>query len=132
VSSSCIDDNLTTVVSRRCRIRRSIGTERAAAVVESGAEKTQQGATVVAEARVAFDAIGDAVQLMRGRIEEIVAGASEVASVAEQSSASAEQVSASTEETSASTEQIAASAQTLASTAEELAQLVATFRLATA
>jgi methyl-accepting chemotaxis protein len=109
-----------------------VGTERATHVVETGAEKTRQGAEVVAEARVAFDSIGDAVGAMRGRIEEIVAAATEVASVAEQSSASAQEVSASTEETSASTEEIAASAQELATTAEDLAQLVGTFKLAAA
>jgi methyl-accepting chemotaxis protein len=108
------------------------GTERATEVVETGAAKTRQGAEVVAEARVAFDSIGDAVGAMRARIEEIVAAATEVASVAEQSSASAQEVSASTEETSASTEEIAASAQELATTAEDLAQLVGTFRLANA
>jgi methyl-accepting chemotaxis protein len=108
------------------------GTERATEVVETGAAKTRQGAEVVAEARVAFDSIGEAVGAMRGRIDEIVAAATEVASVAEQSSASAQEVSASTQETSASTEEIAASAEELATTAEELAQLVGTFKLAAA
>ncbi len=105
------------------------GTERATHVVETGASETEASTVVVAEARAAFESIGDAVQTMRGRLDEVVEAATAVAAVAEQSSASAEQVSASTEETSASTHEIAASAAELASTAERLAQIVSEFRL---
>ena len=118
-------------------------TTKAVSVVEDGARKTADGASVVEQTREAFLQIGTAVDDMAARVEQIAATAQqitasaasmqanigEVASVAEQSSATTEQVSASTEETSASTEQIAASAQELASNAEDLNQLVAQFKL---
>ena len=113
-------------------------------VVEQGAQRTDESAATVEQARQAFEAIGDSVDDMNARIEriaaaaqEIAAGAtrmrddvSEIAAVAEESSATTEQVSASTEQTSASTQQIAASAQDLARTAEELERLVGRFTLA--
>ena len=118
-------------------------TTKAVSVVEDGARKTADGASVVEQTREAFLQIGTAVDDMAARVEQIAATAQlitasaatmqanigEVASVAEQSSATTEQVSASTEETSASTEQIAASAQELASNAEDLNQLVGQFKL---
>ena len=118
-------------------------TTKAVSVVEDGARKTTDGASVVEQTREAFLEIGAAVEDMAARVEAIAASAqlitasaasmqaniSEVAAVAEQSSATTEQVSASTEETSASTEQIAASAQELASNAEDLNRLVAQFKL---
>jgi methyl-accepting chemotaxis protein len=119
-------------------------TQRAVEVVETGGQRTTEGAATVEQARESFVRIRESVADMSGRVDQIadairqVADSSqrvqddfaEVASVAEQSSASAQQVSASTEETSASTEQIAASAQQLAGTSEELARLVSTFKLA--
>ncbi|MGO9901605.1 MAG: methyl-accepting chemotaxis protein [Solirubrobacteraceae bacterium] len=119
-------------------------TTRAVAVVEDGATRTQHGAAVVEQTREAFLSIGQAVEDMNTRIEQIAAAAQqitasasnmqhtvgEVASVAEQSSASSEQVSASTEQTSASTQQIAASAHELADTAHTLNDLVSQFKLA--
>ena len=93
-------------------------------VVEAGAERSDQGAATVEQARSAFRAIGESIDDVTARVEGI-AGAitviaeraarvehdmSEVAGVAEQTSASSEEVSATAEETSASTEQIAASA----------------------
>ena len=117
-------------------------TTKAVSVVEDGARKTTDGASVVEQTREAFLQIGASVEDMAARVEQIAASAqqitasatrmqaniSEVASVAEESSATTEQVSASTEETSASTEQIAASAQELASNAEDLNRLVAQFK----
>jgi methyl-accepting chemotaxis protein len=118
-------------------------TQRAVEVVETGAQRTSEGAATVEGARDSFVAIRDAVEDMSGRVEEIAAAIrqisessqrvqdefSEVASVAQQSSAAAEQVSASSEETSASTQEIAVSAQQLAATSEALAQVVAQFTL---
>ena len=118
-------------------------TARAVDVVGEGAEKTRTGATVVEDARRAFEQIGASVEDMNRRVEGIstavqgIAGSvsslqgemTEVARVAESSSASTEQVSASTQETSASTEQIAASAQELATTARDLETLVGRFTL---
>jgi methyl-accepting chemotaxis protein len=118
-------------------------TAKAVDVVETGARRTQAGASVVEQTREAFVSIGEAVDDMAGRVEQIAAAAQqitaaantmqasivEVAAVAEQSSATTEQVSASTEETSASAEQIAASAQELSSNAAGLSQLVAQFKL---
>ena len=112
--------------------------------VEDGAQRTDEGANTVEQAREAFLKIGTSVDDMHRRVEEIAAAIAqiaensgrmqedmtEVAAVAEQSSASTEQVSASTEQTSASTQEIAASAQELASTAEQLERLVAQFKLA--
>jgi methyl-accepting chemotaxis protein len=113
-------------------------------VVEQGAQRTDESAATVEQARQAFEAIGDSVDDMNARIEQIAAAAqeiaagatrmrddvSEIAAVAEESSATTEQVSASTEQTSASTQQIAASAQELARTADELERLVGRFTLA--
>lgn len=118
-------------------------TARAVAVVEDGANKTAEGATVVEQTRTAFVCIGEAVDDMTSRIQQIAASAEqiaasaqrmrssvgEVAAVAEQSSASAEQVSAATQQTSASSEQIAASASELASGAKTLGQMVGRFQV---
>ena len=113
-------------------------------VVEQGAQRSDQSAATVEQARQAFEAIGDSVDDMNARIEHIAAAAqqiaagatrmrddvSEIAAVAEESSATTEQVSSSTQQTSASTQQIAASAQDLARTADELERLVGRFTLA--
>jgi len=121
-------------------------TESTVAAVAQGAKRSEEGVTVVEEARGAFQQIGESVGGVSSRIERIAVVAqqiaastssmqenmAEVASVSEQSSAGAEQVSASTEETSASAEQIAASAQELASTARELERLVAQFTVTAA
>jgi methyl-accepting chemotaxis protein len=107
-----------------------VETQKTVSVVEEGARRTEDGVAVVEQAREAFEHIGHRVELVTGRIGEIVSATAEVAAVAEQSSAATEQVSASTEQTSASAEEIAASAQELAATAQELHSLVATFRLA--
>jgi methyl-accepting chemotaxis protein len=104
-------------------------TQRAVAVVEDGAKRTEDGAKVVGLARDAFMRIGDSVQSVSMQIAAIASATGEVAAVAEQSSASSQHVSASTQQTSASTQEIAASAQELANTASELQQLVAQFRL---
>jgi methyl-accepting chemotaxis protein len=119
-------------------------TGNAVTVVESGAERTTEGAQTVEQARESFVQIRTSVEDMSGRVGQIAAAIGqiaesaqrmqgdigEVAAVAEQSSASAEEVSASTEQTSASTQQIAASAQELASTSQQLQALVAQFKLA--
>ncbi|MBB4664164.1 HAMP domain-containing methyl-accepting chemotaxis protein [Conexibacter arvalis] len=121
-------------------------TGRAVEVVESGAQRTQDGVATVEQARTSFLQIGASVEDMSGRVEQIAAAVgeiseralrveenmAEVVSVAEQSSASTEQVSASTQQTSASTQEIAASAQELAKTAEELERLVGQFTLTSA
>ncbi len=120
-----------------------VETSKTVAVVQDGARRTDEGASVVEQTRQAFERIGAAVEDMTARVEVIAAiseqtasGAgrmqasiTEVAAVAEQSSASAEEVSASTEETAAATQQITASARELARTAETLEQLVLRFRL---
>ena len=119
------------------------GTTRAVAVVEDGARKTADGASVVEQTREAFLRIGQAVDDMSGRIEQIAAASQQiaasatsmqenidkVAAVSEASSASAEQVSASTQEGSASAEQIAATAHELATNAEDLNRLVGQFKV---
>ncbi len=120
-------------------------TTHAVDVVEDGAKRTQDGATVVERTREAFMQIGSSVDDMTTRIEQIAAASEQisataqsmqetigaVAAVVEESSASTEEVSASTEQTSASAQQISASAQELAGNAETLNELVAQFRLAT-
>ncbi|HEY8583821.1 MAG TPA: methyl-accepting chemotaxis protein [Capillimicrobium sp.] len=105
-------------------------TDHAVTVVESGAERSDEGAAIVAQAKASFEKIADAVRDVSTRVGEIAHATTEVAAVAEESSASTEQVSASTQETSASTQQIAASAQELARSAEELEKLVGQFTLA--
>ncbi len=118
-------------------------TSHAVQVVQDGAKRTQDGATVVEQTREAFLQIGSSVQDMTARIEQIAAAAEqitasaqsmqdsigEVAAVALESSASTEQVSASTEQTSASAQEIAASARELSGNAETLNRLVAQFTL---
>jgi len=118
-------------------------TSRAVQVVRAGAERTQEGTVVVDETREAFMRIGEAVDDMTARIEQVAAVSEQiaasaetvqttigqVAAVAEESSAATEQASASTEQTSASAQQIAASAQELSANAEELNKLVAMFKV---
>ncbi|MGO9904093.1 MAG: methyl-accepting chemotaxis protein [Solirubrobacteraceae bacterium] len=120
-------------------------TNHAVKVVEDGAKRTADGATVVEQTREAFLQIGSSVDDMTARIEQIAAASeqiaasaqsmqsniNEAASVAEQSSASTEEVSASTEQTSASAEQMSASAQELSGMAETLNKLMAQFKLST-
>jgi methyl-accepting chemotaxis protein len=120
-----------------------VDTQAAVEVVEDGARRTEDGASTVAETRVAFERIDEGVEDVDARIGEIAAAVeqiaaeaakmqaeiADIAAVAEQSSASTEQVSASTQQTSASTQEIAASAQELARTAEHLEALVGQFRL---
>jgi methyl-accepting chemotaxis protein len=119
-------------------------TTRTVSVVEDGARKTADGAAVVVRTREAFLLIGQAVDNMTDRVEQIAAAAQQisasatsmaehigqVAAVSEASSASAEQVSASTEESSASAQQIAATASELATSADELNHLVGQFKIA--
>lgn len=114
-------------------------------VVQAGTERSTQSTLVVEEAREAFLALGESVNDMSGRVEEIATVVEEIASgaqvvhesmasaaaIAEESSAAAEQVSASAQETSASTQMFAASASELARSADGLTELVGRFRLAT-
>ncbi|MGA2928876.1 MAG: methyl-accepting chemotaxis protein [Solirubrobacteraceae bacterium] len=118
-------------------------TTRAVSVVEDGATRTQEGAAVVEQTREAFLSIGQAVQDMTSRIEQIAASAQQitataagmrenvdkVANVAEQCSESTEDITASAEETFASAEQIATSAEQLAANADTLNELVAQFKV---
>jgi methyl-accepting chemotaxis protein len=106
-----------------------VETKRTVGVVTEGASKSDDGATIVAETRVAFGQIGVAVEDMSQRIERIAIASSEVATVAEESSAATQQVSASAEQTNAAVQQISASSQQLAATAQSLERLVAHFRL---
>jgi methyl-accepting chemotaxis protein len=120
-------------------------TGRTVEAVETGTQRTTDGAQTVEQARSSFMEIRASVDDVSDRVSQIAAvmtqiaessgrmqqDMAEVSAVAEQSSASSEQVSASTEETSASTQEIAASAQGLARTAEELDRLVGRFQLAT-
>jgi methyl-accepting chemotaxis protein len=99
-------------------------------IVEDGAQRTDESARVVEQARDAFVRIGENVSDMTSRIEQILTATSEVAAVAEQASAATQQVSASTEQTTASTQEIASSAALLARNAEELDGLVTRFRIA--
>jgi methyl-accepting chemotaxis protein len=119
-------------------------TQNVVTVVDEGGRRTADSVATVEQTRSAFEAIGQAVLDVTGRVNDIATAVhqisaeatraeqdiTEVAAVAEQSSASAEQVSASTEETSASTQEIAASAQELAATAERLDTVVSRFKLA--
>jgi methyl-accepting chemotaxis protein len=106
-----------------------VETKRTVGVVTEGASRSDDGATIVSETRVAFGQIGVAVEDMSHRIERIAVASSEVAAVAEQSSAATQQVSASAEQTNAAVQQISASSQQLAATAQSLERLVAHFRL---
>ena len=81
------------------------------------------------EAREAFERIGQQVEGITARVQQIADSAGAISVVAEDASATTEEVSASTEQTSATTQEVAASAQELAATAEMLQQIVARFRL---
>jgi methyl-accepting chemotaxis protein len=119
-------------------------TTRTVEAVETGTQRTADGAETVEGARTSFLEIRASVDDVADRVSQIAAvmtqiaesstrmqhDMAEVSAVAEQSSASSEQVSASTEQTSASTQEIATSAQRLAGTAEELDRLVSQFTLA--
>jgi methyl-accepting chemotaxis protein len=118
-------------------------TNRVVTLVDDSAKRTGEGADTVEQTREAFLRIGEAVDDMTARVEQIAGAAQQisagtermqeeiggVATVAEESAASTEQVSASTQQTSASTQEIAASAAELARTAEELERIVARFEL---
>jgi methyl-accepting chemotaxis protein len=106
-----------------------VETKHTVGVVTEGASRSDDGAAIVSETRVAFGQIGVAVEDMSHRIERIAVASSEVAAVAEQSSAATQQVSASAEQTNAAVQQISASSQQLAATAQSLERLVAHFRL---
>jgi methyl-accepting chemotaxis protein len=119
-------------------------TGRVVDVVATTAERSERGATVVRDARDAFVRIGERIQDVTARVEQIARAAGEIsshaermrgsmgdiASVTDQSSAGAQEVSASTQQTSVSTHEIAAAAQELARTADELGLLVERFKLA--
>jgi methyl-accepting chemotaxis protein len=119
-------------------------TQNVVAMVEDGAQRTQDGTTTVEKARASFVRIGESVEDVSTRVGRIAAVAQQisdgveriagevgdVAAVAEQSSAATQQVSAGTQETSASTQEIASSAAELARSAEELERLVSQFRTA--
>jgi methyl-accepting chemotaxis protein len=116
-------------------------TARAVAVVEDGAQRTEQGTRTVEEARDGFSALDASVSDMVARVESIADAVgriaesaaamrdeiSEVSAVAEETSASSEQVSASTQQTAASTHEIAGSAGDLSRTAARLEQLASRF-----
>jgi methyl-accepting chemotaxis protein len=104
-------------------------TRRAADAVAASAERTGTGVSTVGRTREAFEAIGEAVADITGRVDTISDATNEIASVAEESSAAAEQVSASTEETAATAQQLAGSAQELTATASHLDRLLGQFTL---
>jgi methyl-accepting chemotaxis protein len=118
-------------------------TGKAVQVVADSGKRTDEGVNTVAEAREAFQQIGEAVEHMSQRVVEIASSVQQisaeaeqmqsdivqVADVAQSSSASAEQVSASTQQTSASAQEISSSAQELATTAEDLERLVGQFKI---
>ncbi len=111
------------------------------AVVQDGAQRTEHGAGIVAQARESFDQIDRAISNITERMGDVAAVSNtiatnvqamhrtidEIASVAEQSSASTQQVSASTEQTTAAAQQIAASAADLADGADRLRALIGQF-----
>jgi methyl-accepting chemotaxis protein len=118
-------------------------TNRVVTLVDDSAKRTGEGADTVDQTREAFVRIGEAVDDMTTRVDQIAGAAQQisagtermqeeiggVASVAEESAATTEQVSASTQQTSASTQEIANSAAELARTAEQLEQIVARFQV---
>jgi methyl-accepting chemotaxis protein len=106
-----------------------VETQRTVAAATESAQRSDESAAIVAEARTAFGQIGAAVEDMTHRIEQIAASSSQVAVVAEESSAATQEVSSSAEETSAAAQQINASSQELAATAQTLERLVSHFRL---
>ena len=105
-------------------------TGRTVEAVAASANRSQDGAAVVEQAREAFSLIAERVANIASQVQSIAESSGEIASVAEQTSATTQQVSASTQQTSASTQEIAASSQQLATTAVTLRELVGRFTVA--
>ena len=77
-------------------------------VVEHGARRTDESATTVEQARQAFEAIGDSVDDMNVRIEQIAAASQEIAAGATRMRDDVSEIAAVAEESSATTEQVSA------------------------
>jgi methyl-accepting chemotaxis protein len=109
-------------------------TSRAVEVVQDGAKRTDDGVAVVSQTKQAFVQIGEAVEGMTARIDEIAVISEEIASnaltmqetvksvaaVAERTATSAQQVSASAQQVSASADQVAVSAEGSSAAAQEV------------
>jgi methyl-accepting chemotaxis protein len=112
-------------------------------VVQTGARRTEQGTSVFARTREAFQHIDASVSDMSTRIDQIAAISDEIAAsvhsmqehmhavaqVARESSSATQRVSATTEHSSAAVQHITASAQDLCENAAMLSQFVARFTL---
>ncbi len=88
--------------------------------VREGAERTEEGARVVAETREAFLEIDRNVVAMADRIESIATSTGEVSAVSQQTSAATEEISASALDATGSMESLGASLAEVAQRAEQL------------
>jgi len=104
-------------------------TQRTVIAVEDSSARAQHGATVVAQAREAFEQITDSVEQTAARVTDITAAAAEVVGVAVQNSTASSHVAAAAEQANASMEEISASSVELKRLAEHLTETTGKFRL---
>jgi methyl-accepting chemotaxis protein len=104
-------------------------TQRTVIAVEDSSARAQHGATVVAQAREAFEQITDSVEQTAARVTDITAAAAEVVGVAVQNSTASSHVAAAAEQANASMEEISASSVELKGLAEHLTATTGKFRL---
>ncbi|MHA7964154.1 methyl-accepting chemotaxis protein [Paenibacillus sp. CAU 1782] len=118
-------------------------TRHAVEAVKVNSDETQSGMEIVTEAGRAFEQISNAINKVAGEIQEVSAGAEqmaastdevvkfmgEISGIAEKASGGVQNVSAATEQQLASMEEIAASAGSLSQMAEQLQEQVNKFKV---
>ncbi|MCW2924278.1 MAG: methyl-accepting chemotaxis sensory transducer [Thermoleophilia bacterium] len=104
-------------------------TTKAVAVIERTARQATDGASLVQEARLAFDEIDEAVREAGGRVEEIARDADEAGAVTRRAAEATGRVGSATSQTTASMQEVAASSGELARLAEDLTRTTARFQL---
>jgi methyl-accepting chemotaxis protein len=104
-------------------------TQRTVLAVEDSSARAQHGATVVSQAREAFEQITDSVEQTAARVTDITAAAAEVVGVAVENSTASSHVAAAAEQANASMEEISASSVELKRLAEHLTETTGKFRL---
>lgn len=118
-------------------------TRQAVEAVKMNSDETQSGMEIVTAAGQAFENISNAVNKVAGEIQEVSAGAEQMAAstdevvhyvekisaIAEEASGGVNNVSAATEQQLASTEEIASSAGSLSKMAEELQEQINKFKV---
>ena len=116
---------------RALAIRSAAAARQTADLIEGAVQSAVRGTAMSAEARTAFDQIGDGVARVQAMIGEIVDAAEMQRRGAADISQAVEQVNRVTQETAATSEASAAGARELAAQARSMADLVESFQLST-